>query len=66
MILLDLFQEKAKLTVANFANLSNQGYYNKFGIKNVYKYHKIFLDNLLPELTFYFNANFSLINVMYY
>ena len=32
---LDLFQDKAKLTVANFVNLSNKGYYNKLTFHRV-------------------------------
>ena len=34
-----------------------QGYYNKFGIKNVYDLHKQYLNNILPHLTFYFDVD---------
>ena len=34
-----------------------QGYYNKFGIKNVYDLHKQYLNNILPNLTFYFDVD---------
>tara|TARA_Y100000590_G_scaffold174663_2_gene199675 strand:+ start:4308 stop:4964 length:657 start_codon:yes stop_codon:yes gene_type:complete len=34
-----------------------QGYYNNLGIKSVYKLHKIFLDNILPDLTFFFDTS---------
>ena len=30
-----------------------QGYYKKFGIKKVYDLHKTFLDNLMPDITFF-------------
>tara|TARA_Y100000590_G_C15468656_1_gene919291 strand:+ start:64 stop:714 length:651 start_codon:yes stop_codon:yes gene_type:complete len=33
-----------------------QGYYNKFGIKNIYELHKLFLNNTFPDLTFFFHT----------
>jgi len=33
-----------------------QGYYNKFGVKRVYELHKLFLNNILPDLTFFFHT----------
>tara|TARA_Y100000590_G_scaffold230059_1_gene259400 strand:- start:146 stop:802 length:657 start_codon:yes stop_codon:yes gene_type:complete len=34
-----------------------QGYYRNFGINNVYNLHKIFLNNTLPDLTFFFKIH---------
>ena len=34
-----------------------QGYYNKFGIKKIYELHKLFLNNILPDLTFFFHTS---------
>ena len=33
-----------------------QGYYNNFGIKNIYELHKLFLNNTFPDLTFFFHT----------
>tara|TARA_B100001013_G_C24505552_1_gene400924 strand:- start:1 stop:651 length:651 start_codon:yes stop_codon:yes gene_type:complete len=33
-----------------------QGYYGKFGVNKVYQLHKQFLNNILPNLTFFFNT----------
>ena len=34
-----------------------QGYYNRFGIQKVYELHKSFLNNILPDLTFFFHTS---------
>ena len=38
-----------------------QGHYNNFGIKKVFDLHKLFLNNLLPNITFFFNSNSELV-----
>ena len=43
-----------------------QGYTNNFGINNVYKLHKEFINNIFPDITFYFNTNYSVIHKRLY
>ena len=40
-----------------------QGYLKKFGIKEIYKLHKKYLNNILPILTFYFYLDFKTTNL---
>ena len=40
-----------------------QGYFNKFGINNIYKLHKILLGNFLPDITFFFNSKPEIIKM---
>ena len=39
-----------------------QGYFKKFGVKEIYKLHKKYLNNVLPILTFYFYLDFKTTN----
>ncbi|MBI28837.1 MAG: dTMP kinase [Pelagibacteraceae bacterium] len=37
-----------------------QGFYNSFGINEIYKLHKSYLNNFLPKLTFFFDADLNI------